>query len=247
MKRLVVPGLLGLALLVSACGAETAESPTSQAREWDVATWEPTEPVNVPPMTDEERMEARVEHLDSIRGEYNAQDLETPDLVRWTTFDDHGPAIAECLTDAGFPATSPFQGAIDVDSPGSAEARRVLNQQWWQCEAMFSERPEQQKYANEETVNGAWHDYYSTYFVPCLEENFDITLKDSVTVPSREAFISSQLDGSASGLNGWPPTTSQSFDGELAPAVSGDATNPDTVRIFQVCPMLPPFNAIYGQ
>lgn len=218
------------ALFCVACSSGTPEAAptpsTSQASttEWNVESWKPSEPVTARTWSEPEKQAWRTSWLSKMAKDMGVKNPPKVELVRWITLEDD--ALAECVTQQGFPAKN-RNGGLEFDGvSGSQES--ALNLAEYTCMAKYSFEP---KYVQEWSPQqlGVLYDYWSEYLVPCLAA---FGRPSSQEVPSREKFISSfhspdRVD--------WNPGR-----------VVESSTLPEDADMRAACPATPPAKYFYG-
>ena len=223
-------GIIGGVLFVGGCAAQSAPVtlPESQqgagpSAEW--AAWRPA--VTVPPvkLTEAEAQARRETYLramaDQTQQRYPQVKIdEFPALVRWISPDEVGPVLADCLTGAGFPATSADdRRGYGVDSQAGQESALALAE--FECFAQFTVDA---RVLGE--VPSGWKEvlweYSSEFLVPCMAER---GYEPEEPLPTREVYIRDM------GWEAHPPTLTADQRNELSVA----------------CPASPPFAALTGE
>ncbi|QIK82792.1 hypothetical protein [Sanguibacter sp. HDW7] len=189
--------LVAIVLSAVATGC-TADSPTptaaptaptggaSTSTVWDPMSWEPTVRIEPIAMTEAEKLAWRQEQITDEAHHLGYDPVPEVALVRWTTSNvDWATAVAECLTDAGFPATpDKYGGILSEELPEAQEAAN--SRAHFTCNAKYTTDPViSQEWTNEQL--GLTYDYWEQYFIPCMAAH-GIEV-DQSKKPTREAYI----------------------------------------------------------
>lgn len=193
------------------------------------ANWVPRQQIDHKTYSDQERLEWREWYLDMRANEgEGVQDPPEVPLVRWTeSLQEYDEAMAQCLTDGGFPAQVGILGGIVYapSVPSSQEAALDLVQ--FECEAKYTPLPAIMTNWSAEQ-KGMLFDYWVEAMIPCLEAH-GIYPADAPV--SRETFmeIYPHVD--------WDP--------ELL-IVDVRLSETDNYEITAKCPPYPPAKYFYG-
>lgn len=221
-----VAGAAGAAMLIlTGCTAAPAEPtvetpgwPASPSSEW--AAWRPVVGVTPVRLSEAEAEARRIEHLAALAEHSGLTIGEPPPLVRWVSPDEFGPAMADCLTSAGFPATSNAdRRGYQVDS--QAEQGSALTLAEFDCTAKFT--------IDARLLGGGpagWEsvlwEYANDFLVPCMAEH---GYQPQEVLPTRDVFIRDPV------WEAYPSTLT--------------ATQREQLSVE--CPASPPFAALVGE
>lgn len=227
--------ILGLtSLLVGLCSLGFASctpppevgAPTSTAQTWDPNLWEPAVKVTPKTYTEEERWALRADLLKHDEPENGP--VPEVELIRWTEGPtEHWTAVAQCLTDRGFPAEAKVdaRGVIFPNGGSPEEQNDALDIAWYVCQAEYSLDPRFYDDWNEDQL-GVVYDYFTQYYIPCMKaHNQPVNEKEK---PSRDVYITTYHNPE---IDRWWP-----YPENRVP--------PDDVT--KICPELPPDKALYG-
>lgn len=207
------------------------EDPLTTSSAFDPAVaWSPPEPIRLPVMTQEQKMEFREQWL--ARQWAGAQSEwpelgEAPevDLVAFGTPRGSNRQLAECFTEAGYPAVASPMGGVEF--PGGVQASPQYGVVNYTCYAKFTPDPVMLRDWNDDQL-GMLYDYRVEWLTPCLA-SFGLTLK---AAPDRNSFVNDFfLDDSQA--RAW------AFDDPTISAANRD-------EILLACPPLP-LDHFYGE
>lgn len=136
-RAAIVTILLAVATASAACSAGTSEAPPAgHSLQPTIPATATSAPYSSRPMSEAEALSRRHEHLTEQAATAGLDVEALPALIRWTSPQDYGAALAACLTEAGFPATAETGGASLELSPSQTNA-------FWQahveCDAKYSQ------------------------------------------------------------------------------------------------------------
>ena len=149
------------------------------------------------------------------------------ELFRWTESPaEHWTAVAQCLTDRGFPAEAEVdaRGVIFPNGGSPEEQDDALDIAWYVCQAQYSLDPRFYDDWNEDQL-AVIYDYFTQYYIPCMKAH-DQPVNDK-NQPSRDVYIANSTGENADPW--WPYPI---------------AAIPEHVK--KACPELPPDKALYG-
>ena len=158
--------------------------------------WTPAHPLSFPTMSDEEAYKLRDDGLREVAAAYGLTDPPDVALIRWTSWNDVGATVAQCLRDAGFNAIG--AGIIVSYPDGIPPAQATaFDLALYVCTAEYTVHP---KYAEPFTADqfGVLYDYYVEFEVPCVA-TLGVTVSQT---PTRETFIAQSLQ---QGTQTWDP------------------------------------------
>jgi len=147
-------------------------------------------------MSDEEAYKLRDDGLREVAAAYGLTDPPDVALIRWTSWNDVGATVAQCLRDAGFNAIGGGTTVRYPDGIGPAQTT-AFNLAEYVCTAEYTVHP---KYAEPMTADqfGVLYDYYVEFEVPCVA-TLGVTVSQT---PTRETFIAQSLQ---QGTQTWDP------------------------------------------
>ncbi|MDO5083260.1 MAG: hypothetical protein Q4D89_07660 [Arachnia propionica] len=176
--------------------------------------------------TEEERWALRADMLKHDEPENSP--VPEVELIRWTEGPtEHWHAVAQCLTERGFPAEAKAdaRGVIFPNGGSPEEQDDALDIAWYVCQAEYSLDPRFHDDWNEDQL-GVVYDYFTQYYIPCMKAHDQlVNEKDK---PTRDVYVATYNDEDADPW--WP--------------YPRDTAVPDDVS--KACPELPPDKALYG-
>lgn len=200
------------------------ERPTQSAAGFDRdVPWVPREPIVLPTMTQAQKLEFREQWLarqwKSTKEEWpEIGDAPDVDLVSFGTPQGTDGQLAECYTEAGYPAVaSPLGG---VDFPDGVQTSPQYGIVDYTCYAKYTPDPLMLRDWNADQL-GLLYDYRVEWLIPCLE-SFGLSPADG---PDRVRFVN-EFFVKGSDVRAWVPEES-----------TLGAPNRD--EILRVCPHLP--------
>lgn len=150
-------------------------------------------------------------------------------IIRYITPDGWGPAMAECLTELGFPTELLPDGGVRSDEV-AAEQREALQVASFTCAATYPVEEIYRTPLNEGQLDRLY-DYLVGDLTACLRaRGFDV---DVTTAPSRLAFVESY--GQPESPASWSP---------FSAVVSSDPSEQEWYDIQKACPQIP--TDLYG-
>lgn len=210
-------------------GERETHSGGPTVEEWDAGLWVPPLRVEPEDLSEDERMARRAKWL-----EENANVPNPPDvgLVAWaSSYAEHGRLVTECLGEAGFPGIWDGAGGRYFDPPVPESQEKALNLATYTCEAQYSLDPRILRDVGEDQAT-IMFDYWTEYYIPCMEAHGHPMNLYREGAPSREAYIAAY---------------SGSDRIEWAPYLASDSLpREDQHEIESVCPRMPPEDFMYG-
>lgn len=226
--------LVGVGLVVSGCTAGPTPVAVSQPVSPSGASgatggfdgsvvWEPRTRITLPAMSQEQKMEAREQFLANVWGESKSQwpDLGEPPQAEFVKFGDAAGGdqlLADCYTEAGYPAAVSPQGGVEF--PGGVQASPQFAIVEYTCNARFTPDPLMLRDWNADQL-GLLYDYRVEWLIPCLE-TFGLSPKAG---PDRNTFINDFPMPDSEARSWWPEE-----------ATIGSANRDDILR---ACPPVP--------
>lgn len=141
LARRVATGSILVAFVVASAACQASENGVTDPSRPPQTSSAPTAqstPDSSEAMTEAEALSRRQEHLTEQAAGAGVDVASLPALVRWTSPQDYGAAMATCLTEAGFPATAETGGA-------SLELPAAQQKAFWQaqveCDAKYTQHP----------------------------------------------------------------------------------------------------------
>lgn len=203
-------------------------SVSDDGRVWDPNAWVPPVKVELPKISDAERMSKRAEWLKTLA----PKDVKAPEvnLVRWTVPGaERGETMTKCLVDSGFPANFDGVDAWYFNPPVPESQSEALTLASYVCESKYTMDPVYISTYTEDQLR-VMYDYWTQYYVPCVRAH-GIPYDDS-NKPTREVFVS----------------TFYSDPGKRWFAYEATNSLPSTRRatIVKTCPEMPPNKDLYG-
>ncbi len=200
--------------------------------------WEPTTKVVAREYSEDEAARMRLEWLEENRPDA-AAGLPVPELVAWSQVDDQ--PVADCMTQAGFPATQ-------IDPAGGIEQREVSESQQeasdvalWTCMARHT--PSAARIAGWGKLQFAvLYEYFTTFYLDCVAElGYEL---DRTQVPSQETWVAQAMQGEAEGL--WWPAEPADWPSPAAGVLRAGGPQAETV-LSRTCPRRPPAAVMFGE
>lgn len=220
-----VPLLLTCGLFaLTGCTAESPPEVSASPTGFDInVAWVPERPITLPAMTDQQKMEFRDQWLDGLWRQAIEQypDLgERPEvsLESFGTPQSSSQQLADCFTEAGYPAIASAQGGVEY--PGGVQSSPQYELVNYTCYAKFLPDPLMLRDWNADQL-GLLYDYRVEWFIPCLE-SFGLSPEAG---PDRETFINDFYALDSAARNWWPEETAV-FAGK------GD-------EVLRACPPIP--------
>jgi len=152
-----------------------------------MAPWVPATLIAPVAMSDADAAKIRAKFLKDEVKSYQLVDPPTVALVRWTSYEDWGQTMAQCLQDAGFNIVGAGTSISAPDGIGPAQMS-AFHLAYYTCESMYTLHP---RYSQGFTADqlGMWYDYSVEWLVPCLA-----SLGYTTTAPpTREVYIAQGL------------------------------------------------------
>lgn len=151
--------------------------------------WAPEQSITLPPMTMEQKLEFRLQWLDA---EWQSVVEQWPELadedarptVELVSFGDPiggDELLAQCFTDAGYPAVAEEGG---VSFPGGVQASPQYGLAHYVCYSKFTPDPLMLRDWNDDQLGLLW-EYLTQWRNPCLE-SFGLVTREG---PDRASFI----------------------------------------------------------
>lgn len=144
--------------------------------------WRPATPPVLAPISDEEADRRIHNYLESVAEGFNVSVASLPPRVRIVRLSEIADVLAQCSTDAGFPATVSSDGRARSDLP--ADRARALAE--LACAAQYPPDPRFLGDGPQPAVLGVVWEYLDTFLVPCLRAHGQ---EPSVQLPPREQFV----------------------------------------------------------
>ena len=149
--------------------------------------WEPDKPIILPAMTHEQKLEFREEWLaaewaNTLSEWPELGEAPEVDLIRFGDPRTGDELLAECYTEAGYPAVASPQSGVDF--PDGVQASPQYGLASYTCYAKYTPDPLMLRDWNPEQL-GLLHDYLVEWRNPCLE-SFGLTTREG---PDRVTFI----------------------------------------------------------
>lgn len=220
--------LLGLGLVMTGCAAESSldgeGSQETPLPSFDRGVaWEPEEPIVLPSMSMEQKLEFRADYLANVWAQAKSQwrELGDPPEVELVEFGDPrggDQLLADCYSEAGYPAVASPQGGVEF--PGGIQASPHYEVVAYTCSAKFTPDPLMLRDWNADQL-GLLYDYRVEWLVPCLE-SFGLAPQDG---PEKTTFV-----------NEWPNAESESRRWHPEDAAIGSDNLDDILR---ACPPIP--------
>lgn len=236
--------VIALSLAVGGCAKETdqATAPTKSASATDVrdvSKWRPSFTPTSPPVSAAEEAQSRLDYVNQIlRGfnlpEYGAEE-ELPEVVRTVSAYDAGEAIAQCLNQGGFPATS-VGGAVEIRELVE-EQKTAYNRLYAECAAQYPIEPKFFREWGEDQwkVN---YEYLTGYYIPCVE-SFGVEI-DKTSIPSERVYVENAL----SNADLWHPAGWRQ-NPDVDPQLRDDHTE-QGAALANACRQTPPTKWLFG-
>lgn len=220
--------VLGVVLAVAGCtvgptfDGESPPPSTSAAFDRGVA-WEPEKPIVLPAMSRQQKLEFRDEFLANVwaqsKSEWPALG-DAPEVALVEFGDPRGgeQLLADCYTEAGYPAVPSPQGGVEF--PGGVQASPQYATIDYTCSAKFTPDPLMLREWNADQL-GLLYDYRVQWLIPCLD-SFGLATKSG---PDKTTFV-----------NEWPTVSSEARSWNPEDAAIGSANRDDILR---ACPPIP--------
>ena len=202
----------------------TAESagPDTEARPFTVRgvgwrDWRPVKPVALTPISDEEADRRIDGYLELMAAGFDVSLGDLPARVRTVPPSQLGATLAQCSTDAGFPAVQQADGRVTSDQPDApGRARAELD-----CAATYPPDPRFLGDPQDPAILAAVWEYYDTFVIPCLAAH---RVQPHTALPGREQFLADPV---------WEPCPQY--------------LSPLQLQVLEAhCPATPPYEAVGG-